>query len=460
MNSTTWDQIKSILEQVLEQPQPDWHEYIARACAGNAALRAEVDALLGGADEHADSFLETPPALPTDGEEATDGEAADAAWINRHVGPFRIIRKIASGGMGRVFLARRDGAHHEEVVVKAVRSELDSPALRCQLERERRLQATLDHQCIARLIEGDFDIDEQPFVVMEYIDGQPIDHFCGAHRLGVRARIALFLDACSVVEYLHAKRIVHRDIKPNNLLVTADGRPKLIDFGIASICASGSGSEPEMPGTALGSVAVFTPGYAAPEQVRNRSVTPASDVYGLGALLYRLLTGQAPHDERRSTSSLEMMRAICEGDPERASIVVGRRTSEPDAGLPSTGRLSRLLSGELDRILAKALARQPRDRYRSVVEFAADLRRYLALPCGTARRGAVRKACGTARTLRSLSAARERKAPQPMVKDEVRETSWQPTIQLGTARLRPHAVPRCLRSRAGREPRIRGHGSH
>ena len=458
MNTTTWHQIKSILEQVLEQPQPGRHEFLARACAGNAALRAEVDALLGGADEHAESFLEIPPALPTDDEEAMDGEEADAAWINRNVGPLRIIRKIASGGMGRVFLARREGAHHEDVVVKAVRSELDSPALRCQLERERRLQATLDHPCIARLIEGDFGIDDQPVVVMEHIDGQPIDVFCRNHRLGVRARITLFLDACSAVEYLHAKRIVHRDIKPSNLLVTADGQPKLIDFGIASLCASDS--EPEASGMALETLAVFTPGYAAPEQVRNRSVTPAGDVYGLGALLYRLLTGQAPHGERRSTSSLEMMRVMCEGNPERASLVVRQRTAEPDAGLPVAGRLSRLLSGGLDHILAKALASQPRDRYRSVVELAADLRRYLASPWGMARRGVARKPRGASRTPRALSAARERKVPQPMVMDEVHETTWPATIPLGNVCLRPRAALRCLRARAGREPRIRGPVGH
>jgi len=279
--------------------------------------------------------------------------------VGRRLGPYRIQKLLGRGGMGAVFLANRDDDEfRKQVALKLLRFETDDPAVLARFRNERQILATLDHPNIAGLYDGGSTDDGLPYIVMEYVPGRHLLQYCESKKLSVPARLRLFLQICDAVEYAHQRLIVHRDLKPTNILVTETGVPKLLDFGIAKLLLA-----PELLGDAVvhtqTGIFVMTPDYASPEQIRGESVSTASDVYSLGAVLYEMLAGQRPHTLTRYDAA-EMQRKICESDPKPPS----------SAGDPS-------LRGDLDTIVLKALQRDPARRYRSVEQFSEDIRRYL-----------------------------------------------------------------------------------
>ncbi|HEY6513836.1 MAG TPA: protein kinase, partial [Burkholderiaceae bacterium] len=316
--------------------------------------------LLERAAVESDDFMQRPVQFAGDDSEASD-EATDVA--GDLVGPYRLLRELGAGGMATVWLAERsDGTLQRQVALKLPRAGW-AHGLARRMVRERDILAALEHPHIARLYDAGVTEAGRPWLAMELVSGTPIDEHCREHRLGVVQRLRLFLQVADAVAHAHARLIVHRDLKPTNILVTADGEVRLLDFGIAKLLAEEAASDANL--TQLLGRAV-TPDYASPEQVSGRPVGVATDVYSLGIVLHELLTGQRPYKiGKRSVAALEQ--AITEADVPQASST---------AGLDSGQR--RALRGDIDTILAKAVKKDPRERYASVEAFAADLRRHLA----------------------------------------------------------------------------------
>jgi serine/threonine protein kinase len=369
MTPERWSQVEATFEAVVDRPSVERSELLARLCGGDEELLHEVEGLLA-ADAEARGFLEPPP-LP-------EVHSADlpAPPVTR-VGPYRVLEKVGEGGMSSVFAAvREDEAYEKKVAVKFFRPELESPVLVQRFRVERQILANLDHPYIARLLDGGSTPGEVPYLIMEYVEGRPIDEYCDARKLGVEARLELVRKVCSAVQYAHANLVVHRDVKPSNILVRSDGEPKLLDFGIAKLL-SPTVAPTRTEATRQGAY-VMTPEYASPEQARGEAVTTAADVYSLGILLYRVLTGALPYDvENRPLP--EILRVVCEEEPVRPSVRAATLTPEAAAARGVTPRaLARRLRGDLDTIVLKALRKEPERRYGSVEQLSEDLRRHLA----------------------------------------------------------------------------------
>jgi serine/threonine-protein kinase len=336
--------------------------------------------------------------LPTFDETRLRGAGAHAELPpGLRIGPYAIERELGRGGMGTVYLAARaDEAFEKKVAIKVTRGTLGSPEAVERFKRERQILARIEHPNVARLLDGGATEDGLPYLVMEYIEGRPLHAYCDEKHLSTAARLRLFLQVCAAVEYAHHKLIVHRDLKPGNILVTADGVPRLLDFGIAKLIDPDSG-----PDAAQATLIAFTPWYASPEQVLGEPVTTATDIYSLGVLLYELLTGHGPY-RLGTLAPLEVMRAVVEQEPEPPSAVVDRtvRISSSDGGpavrlTPGSvsrtregtpERLRQKLRGDLDAILMTALRKEPDRRYPSAEAFAQDIRRYLSGHPVSARR--------------------------------------------------------------------------
>ncbi|HET6179674.1 MAG TPA: protein kinase [Candidatus Sulfotelmatobacter sp.] len=312
----------------------------------------------------------------------------DDAMLGRCIGAYRIERRIGLGGMASVYLASRaDDQFRTQVAIKILRADLDNAELVRRFRNERQMLAELNHPNIVKLLDGG-TTDGLPYLVMEYVDGRPIDRFCDEQTLTVEQRLRIFLSVCEAVQHAHDKQLIHRDLKPNNILVTSDCSPKLLDFGIAKILRAQSPLESVITAS---SARHLTPAYASPEHIRGEPVAPATDVYSLGVVLYELLTGHRPYKlTLRTPAALE--RAICEEEPESPSTAVDRIETEtrPNGetvtitaetvsrtreGLPE--RLRRCLRGDLDKIVLKALQKDPHRRYESAKQLAADIRRHL-----------------------------------------------------------------------------------
>jgi serine/threonine protein kinase len=280
-------------------------------------------------------------------------------FIGRRVGPYRIERLLGRGGMGAVFLASRDDSEFKKnVALKLLRFETDQPAVLARFRNERQILAALDHPNIAALYDGGSTDEGLPYIVMEYVVGEPLTTYCNSRTLSIAERLRLFRQVCDAVQYAHQKLIVHRDLKPGNIMVTREGVPKLLDFGIAKLLLAPELQGDAAPRTQTG-VFVMTPDYASPEQIRGETVSTATDIYSLGAVLYELLTGQRPH-RLTKYDPVELLREICENDPK-----------PPSAG----GNAA--LKGDLDTIVLKAMHREPARRYRSVEQFSEDILRHL-----------------------------------------------------------------------------------
>ena len=313
MNTERWKQVRVILDNAIELPAEGRDEYVEKSCRGDAELHAEVVSLLRSHERAGDNFLDT-PAVDL---RSFAPDESKSSYIGRRIGVYKITAEIGRGGMGEVYRAIRvDGQYDKEVAIKLVRVGLDSPFLIERFRHERQILASLDHPNIARLHDGGTNEDGIPYLVMELIEGIPIDQYCDEHNLGVNERLQLFTQVCAAIQYAHQRLVIHRDIKPSNILVTADGTPKLLDFGIAKILDPSGGTETTM-------VMPMTPEYASPEQIRGESITTATDIYSLGVVLYRLLTGRSPYREATRTT-LEFARVICETEPLRPSAVALR----------------------------------------------------------------------------------------------------------------------------------------
>jgi serine/threonine protein kinase len=437
MTPERWRRVETIFQTALDVAPENRERFLAEACAGDEVLHREVGRLIEGY-EAADEFLEQPAVdlrqiaaneLPTLRLEDMHG-SAHALESGAAVGAYRVIGELGRGGMGAVYLAERaDDDFRKLVAVKVVKRGMDTEFVLRRFRHERRALAALDHPNIARLLDAGATHDGLPYIIMEYVEGQDIDRYCDERKLSIDARLRLFLAVCAGVSHAHRNLIIHRDIKPSNILVTADGTPKLLDFGIAKILNPTLADAPlEHTATAL---RMLTPDYASPEQVRGERVTTASDVYSLGVLLYLLLTGRPPY-YFRTRQFAEIARVVCEENPLRPSAAInstvpaaasdfetvaavgeasadGRPANVASGGGQTAGveargaadeargatgdmptldelararssapdRLRRSLADDLDNIVLKALRKEPARRYASVEQFAEDIERHL-----------------------------------------------------------------------------------
>ena len=351
-----WARVDRLLEQALDRPPSERETYIERATAGEPEVRREVLDLLR-ADATAEGFLER-SALPV--RIAGDG-GPDLSGTR--LGPYRLLRQLGRGGMSTVYLAEREEGFRRQVAIKVLQGVFPLRELRRRLHTERQILASLEHPHIARLYDGGNTRDGQPYLVMEYVRGEPLDEYCRRRDPSLEEKLRLFLQICDAVEYAHRNLLVHRDLKPANILVTAEGEPKLLDFGIAKLLDVDHFDGPTGAATRTG-LRPMTPAFASPEQVRGGPVTTASDVYSLGVLLFHLLTGESPYRPGEDhPHALEA--AVLEQVPPKPSD----RTE---------GALARRLRGDLDTIVLKALRKEAPRRYGSARELAEDVERFLS----------------------------------------------------------------------------------
>jgi serine/threonine-protein kinase len=345
----------------IERDDPRLHgRLLALIQADQAAERAGF--MAGGAVEDAAS--------------ATRGSESSTDIAGQRIGNWELQRMLGAGGMGHVWLARRsDGLHRGQAAIKMLRVVVADERANERFAREGQILARLTHPHIAMLLDAGFTTDGQRYLVLEYVDGERIDQWCDERRLDIGARLQLFLQVCSAVSYAHANLIVHRDLKPSNILVMNDGTVKLLDFGIAKLIDDVAGAATQLTGDAAGAM---TPGYAAPEQIGNGSITTATDVYALGVILFSLLSGHGPYG-RDAHRALELVRAVLERVPNRLSDFSGVDDIDAIAKARdcSVDSLRRQLRGDLDVMVAKALKKDPAERYASVQALADDLRRHL-----------------------------------------------------------------------------------
>lgn len=363
-----WQAVSPFLDHALSLPQEQRTEWLRDFCTQRPDLADLLGKLL---EEHRalaqEHFLEQEPLRPAD----------DPSITGEILGAYKLISRIGEGGMGNVWLAERvDGRFERQAAVKFLHFALASPGAAERFKREGRILGQLTHPHIAELIDAGVTAKGDPYLVLEYVKGEQIDEYCDERKLGVDARIELFLDVLGAVAHAHANLVVHRDIKPSNVLVSGDGEVKLLDFGIAKLLGDDSNPPPATLLT-LESGGALTPQFAAPEQVTGGSITTITDVYLLGVLLYVLLTGQHPAGPGPH-SPAALVKAITETDPPRPSDVVGAldEASAKKRGA-SPEKLRRRFRGELDLIVGKALKKNPQERYASVAAFGDDLRRYL-----------------------------------------------------------------------------------
>jgi non-specific serine/threonine protein kinase/serine/threonine-protein kinase len=367
MTPERWQQIKALLDLVGSMPRPERAAYLEQVCAPDPELRREVEKFLAAGDEAGTGFLNTPPVSFAPNKKQIDN------LIGRHLGTYQIVEQIGTGGMGDVYRAfRADDQYRKLVAIKLIRAGQQSLFIVQRFKNERQILAGLEHPNIARLLDGGTTEDGIPFLVMELIEGRPIDVYCDSNRLSVADRLGIFLQVCYAVQYAHQRLIVHRDLKPSNILVTSNGVPKLLDFGIAKVL------DPEntngMPDHTMSMFRLLTPRYASPEQVRGETITTASDVYSLGVLLFELLTGRSPYGTIGNAPH-QTSRAICDVEAQKPSINLNADAAAARATTPA--RLRKLLASDLDNILLMALRKEASRRYSSVEQFARDIGNHL-----------------------------------------------------------------------------------
>jgi eukaryotic-like serine/threonine-protein kinase len=416
MDSERWQNVDRLYHEAMEHEESQRAAFLTRVCGGDEALLREVESLVsyGG---RSGRFIEgsalevVAPALAGDGGDGHDPTYDESQVVGKMIGKrisqYRIVEQVGVGGMGEVYRAvRADDQYQKQVAIKLVRAGEDSGFVISRFKNERQILASLDHPNIARLHDGGATDEGVPYFVMELVEGQPIDMYCDTHKLGIPARLKLFLQVCSALQYAHQRQIIHRDIKPANILVTAQGVPKLLDFGIAKILDSGVGAE--VGGKTQTMFRAFTPEYASPEQIKAEPISTASDVYSLGVLLYELLTGHRPYRFKTRTPA-EIEQAICEEEPLKPSTVVTRAEERTLADGTTNSitpekisqardsdpkQMRSYLVGDLDAIVMMALRKEPHRRYASVDELAGDIHRHLerlpitARPSTLAYRGA------------------------------------------------------------------------
>src|SRR5262249_7269418 len=358
MTFDNWDRVQELFLASADLLADDQQQFLDAACAGDNALRSEIESLLAS-DRKGSHLIQN--AVECEAYQILDSQALAGQLL----GPYRLLREIGRGGMGEVYLASREHPYRKDVAIKVVKRGMDTEDVLRRFRGERQILANLEHPYIARLIDGGATDDGRPFLAMEFVEGQPIDEYCEDRQLSVADRCRLFLKVCEAVSHAHRNLVIHRDLKPGNILITTDGNPKLLDFGVAKILDT----EIAHNATAYpGFGRPLSPDYASPEQVRGPANSTATDIYSLGVILHELLTGLRPH---RITSadpgSLE--KAICEAEIRQPSAAL--------AGVPGKDRLRKQLQGDLDNIVRKATRKGPSRRYVSVDGFARAVQCYL-----------------------------------------------------------------------------------
>jgi serine/threonine protein kinase/tetratricopeptide (TPR) repeat protein len=372
ISATQWRELSPLLDELLEAQHDTRVQRLAQIRCDDPALAMQLETLLDQRTRAArEGFLEG----------GAFSVAHQPSLAGQTIGAYTLREAIGHGGMGTVWRAERsDGRYQATVAVKFLNLALLERGGVERFAREGNLLARLSHPNIARLLDAGVTAGNQPYLVLEYVDGVPIDAWCDAHGSGIEARLRLFLDVLAAVAHAHSNLILHRDLKPSNILVTPQGQLKLLDFGIGKLIADQSsvGSSTEL--TQLAGRA-FTPDFAAPEQVAQGDVTTATDVYALGVLLYLLLAGRHPTAQPTATQ-VDRLRAIVEAEPLRPSDAITRATGADSAAIAGArattpSKLTRALRGDLDNIIAKALKKSPVERYANATAMADDLRRYL-----------------------------------------------------------------------------------
>lgn len=365
MDTRRWQHIKETFQTALDLPPEERERFLTSHCGDDAGLHAKVASMLRSHDT-CGKFLE-PPSSPL-----------HQSPTGKRVGAYRIVRQVGQGGMGEVFEAvRDDGEFRKRVALKVIRFGIGTEELIHRFQQERQALATLQHPHIAQLLDGGTE-NGLPFLVMECVEGTPIDTYCDEHRMTVEQRLVLFRTVCAAVHHAHQRLVIHRDIKPGNILVTGDGVPKLLDFGIAKIL----NETPADTSRTQTGVRFLSLHYASPEQIQGNAITTATDVYSLGVLLCVLLTGSLPYLTSASLPH-ELTRAICEDDVQRPSLLLSESTTGERGERIAINRgttvekLQRRLRGDLDTIILKALQKDPSRRYSSAEQLGEDIRRHL-----------------------------------------------------------------------------------
>ena len=390
MSLENWDKIKEIYFAADELAAGDERErYLREVCAGDEELRRAVEKLLG--HEEAAENLMSRPLMDVSGVHVF-AEMIDNSdpLIGRQIGAYRLEKEIGRGGMGAVYLAARaDGSFRQSVAIKLIKRGMDTDFILRRFRQERQILASLNHPNIARLLDGGTTTDGLPYFVMEFIEGKPLYKYADEEKLSIKERLKLFRQICKTLDFAHQNEVIHRDIKPPNILILEDGTPKLLDFGIAKVLNPEIGiSTIDPTATAM---RLMTPEYASPEQVCGLVVTPASDIYSLGVLLYELLTGHRPY-RFRNRAPHEIARVICEEEPDRPSTGITREdnllpTAASEAttlrqiylfrGATNIEDLQKELAGDIERVILKCLRKEPLERYQTAAELAEDIDRYL-----------------------------------------------------------------------------------
>jgi len=348
--------VRELFDAALDQPAGLRQQFLAGACNGDQKLLDTVGRLLA-AQERSAGVLDTPVWQRR---EVTTNPGEPGSFI----GPYKILQELGGGGMGIVYQAvRADEVFQRICAIKVIRPEISTDTLLQRFRQERQILAKLDHVNIARIVDGGSTPDGLPYFVMDFVDGPPLNKFCSEHELSVRPKLALFQQVCAAVQYLHNNNVIHGDLKPPNILVGNDGTVKLVDFGIASVLSSADGEVNK-------ALPLMTPGYASPEQMQGKPLTPASDVYSLGVILYELLTGKQPFPGT-GRGRLELLNVITSQDPTLPSIAAN---SSP---LPSQREAGEEFKGDLDAVVLRAMQRDPEHRYQSAAELNADITRFL-----------------------------------------------------------------------------------
>ncbi|WP_129642421.1 serine/threonine-protein kinase [Peristeroidobacter agariperforans] len=390
-----WERLQDLFSRAVELPEHEREAFIGAETGDDKDLKNELLELLA-----CDVGQSTGPLTHALGA-AIDATTRDRrkALVGRVIGNYKLASILGHGGTGTVYLGERaDRQYSAQVAVKIVDNAPIHGDLGLRFRAERQILASLNHANIARLLDAGETKDGQPYLVMEYVHGEPVDRYCDRQQLDLHARLKLFLEICNAVQYAHQNLIVHRDLKPANILVTAEGSPKLLDFGIAKLLDTGDAAA--MLALTRMNDRLLTPEYASPEQILGRQVTTASDVYALGVVLYELLTGLRPYTVPSSASQLELERSICISDPQRPSTAVKKAMEAAEAAEGESAiaaialarglqpdRLQKRLLGDIDAIVMRALRKEPQHRYGSVEQLAADVRRYLSAEPVVARQG-------------------------------------------------------------------------
>jgi eukaryotic-like serine/threonine-protein kinase len=394
MEQLQWERLQDLFSRAVELSTDARDSFVFRETEGDPELRKQLLELLEFDTSASKGAITQALGAAID---ATSREQREAL-VGKIIGNYRLVSVLGHGGTGTVYLAERGDRHYSgKVAIKLVHSAMVHGALGARFRAERQILASLDHANISRVLDAGETGEGQPYLVMEYVDGEPLDYYADRQALGFRDRLLLFLEICGAVQYAHQNLVVHRDLKPANILVTCEGVPKLLDFGIAKLLDR-AGDPAAGPALTRLNDRLLTPEYASPEQILGEAITTASDVYALGVVLYELLAGLRPYPVPGSISQLELERLIRIADPERPSVAIRRLTqgtaeesTEIEAIAQARGltaeQLYKRLYGDLDAIVMRALRKEPHHRYASVEQFAADIRRHLDNEPVRARQG-------------------------------------------------------------------------